>query len=363
MTALLPYQQKAIDYVNEIASLKKEEALRSISCSLARLDIGMNRYYEAMQHLRNKPHIDIHFHPERLTVNGRSVIEGLYADGIFRTQYDTGISSGSPTAFAGGERDLWEKHLFGGAYHVPEASCTARPKYGALEIACHPDGASPRFGSCYFVLRPELGTRSTFTYGGSQEEDALDKTGTLANIETVMAAIISGLEKEKGAFGIGDLTVPDFLELLMVQNDNLFCDAPIRPLGRALDSFVEVQIHGTIDLGQDVERLVADPSFRNGPIEESLKAIREKYAIPLNWHPGFVISAEQVPEEFRGYPVKPLAKRIAVGGGLDAAKIGEAANSVQLDPESWQDWGSSDYILTQFRRLWHILVLNGDPSK
>jgi hypothetical protein len=56
-----------------------------------------------------------------------------------------------------------------------------------------------------------------------------------------------------------------------------------------------------------------------------------------------------------------LAERIAGDGLLDAANIGAAANYVKLDPEAWRGWGSDDDILTQFRRLWHVLVLTGAP--
>jgi hypothetical protein len=68
-----------------------------------------------------------------------------------------------------------------------------------------------------------------------------------------------------------------------------------------------------------------------------------------------------VPDSFRGYPVRPLAERIAGDGMLDAANIGAAANSVTLDPDAWKDWASTDDTLTQFRRLWHVLVLIGAP--
>ena len=68
-----------------------------------------------------------------------------------------------------------------------------------------------------------------------------------------------------------------------------------------------------------------------------------------------------VSDIFRDYPVRPLAERIAGDGMLDAANIGAAANSVMLDPEAWNGWASADDILTQFRRLWHVLVLNGVP--
>jgi Protein of unknown function (DUF3626) len=71
----------------------------------------------------------------------------------------------------------------------------------------------------------------------------------------------------------------------------------------------------------------------------------------------------EVPGIFRGYAVRPLAERIAGDGMLDAANIGAAANSVKLDPEAWNGWASGDDILTQFRRLWHVLVLAGAPRR
>jgi hypothetical protein len=46
---------------------------------------------------------------------------------------------------------------------------------------------------------------------------------------------------------------------------------------------------------------------------------------------------------------------------LDAANIGAAANSVKLEAAAWKGWASDDDILTQFRRFWHVLVLNGAP--
>jgi len=80
------------------------------------------------------------------------------------SQFETGLSGGSPSAFPGGERDQWESQLFGGAYHEPDASPAGRPKYGALAVMDHPDGPAPRFGSCYFLLHAEVSSRSTFTF-------------------------------------------------------------------------------------------------------------------------------------------------------------------------------------------------------
>ena len=64
------------------------------------------------------------------------------------------------------------------------------------------------------------------------------------------------------------------------------------------------------------------------------------------------LTHSQMPNYFRGFAVKPLAYRIAGQGILDAAKIGNVANSAQLESESWEGWGSYDDTLTLFRGLW-----------
>ncbi|HHY43192.1 MAG TPA: DUF3626 domain-containing protein [Thermoanaerobacterales bacterium] len=50
----------------------------------------------------------------------------------------------------GGDRFLWEQRIFFDAY-PPES--IDRPKYGALNVFQYIDGASVRFGSCFFTLK------------------------------------------------------------------------------------------------------------------------------------------------------------------------------------------------------------------
>jgi hypothetical protein len=227
---------------------------------------------------------------------------------------------------------------------------------------CHPDGPAPRFGSCYFLLHPKVSKRSTFTFGGSHEEHASERTGTLGLLDPVMAPLLAQLVEGRGAFGVDNLTAAGFLHQLTYGLSKPFLDPQTRPLGRALDSFIEVQVHGEVRLYEDVERLVADPAFQDHPSGRVLGAICTKYEIPLSWHPGFTLAVSKVPDVFRDYPVRPLAERIAPQGILNAANIGAAANSVVFEPKAWKDWASHEDTLTQFRRLWHVVVLNGEPN-
>ncbi len=364
----MPQQRKALEHIEALADRLSPGARENINAILGRMALNENAYDGAIESVQSHGRVAIHFHPERLCRRRMTVAESLLETGEYQSQFETGLSSGSPTAYTGGERDLWESRLFGGAYHEAEVPSAGRPKYGALHVMDHPDGPAPRFGSCYFLLRPEVSSRCTFTFGGSHETEAVDRTGTLKTLNPVMAPLLAQLERGEGAFGISHLTVSEFLAQLRHGLSKPFRNPRTRPLGRALDSFIEVQIHGGIRLDKDVERLVADPAFQGEATGAVLASIGAEYQIALSWHPGFSLPVCRVPDVFRDYPVRPLAERIAGQSVLDAANIGAVANTLELEPEAWKTWASDadplvrhQVTLAQFRRLWHVLVLNGGP--
>ncbi len=359
LIGLLPHQRNAITNIKTQTAAGNVEACETIRRVLTRSGIDERSYYLALQQLYTHGRIHLHFHPERLTSNQKTVAEGLLLDGRFRNQYETRISNGSPTAFPGGERDEWERICFGGCYHFEEVPFSDRPKYGALDLLQHPDGACPRFGSCYFVLKPEVSKRSTYTLGGNQDDLALEKTGCLDSLHAVFAPLLLHIEQGLEVLGLTQITVAHFLEKLSELPAYTVGESWNRPLGNALDSFVEAQIHGSIDLLHDIDLLVADPSFRTTPIEATLAKICFKYKIDFAWHPGYELPVDEVPELFRGHATRSLAKRIAKDGILNAAKIGKAWNSYHLKPELWPELGPRNKALTSFRRVWHVLVKLG----
>lgn len=355
-------QLEALRHVRASACSRQAGARRRLNAILDRGHLSPAAWAEAMESLRRHAQVVLHFHPDRLTAIGRSVAEGLLADGVYRSQYETRISSGSPTAYAGGLRDTWEASLFGGAYHAPGVAAGERPKYGALGVFHYADGASPRFGSCYLVLHPAVSTRCTFSYGDSVTEP--EHVGTLDAMDDVLAALLDDIEAHGCALGRDGLSVPGFVEYLC---DGLPChdDPASWPMGRVLDAYIEAQVHGSVDLKADVARLVADPSFRDTATGEHLETACRRYGIALSWHPGFTLPAESVPDDFRGPAMPPLARRIAEMAGtdvLDAATIGVAAASLHRQPEAWREWGSHEDVLRLLRQLWHVLVRYGVSS-
>ncbi|MGI5244652.1 DUF3626 domain-containing protein [Dactylosporangium sp. CA-139066] len=281
--------------------------------------------------------ITVNFHPDR-AVAGRTVIEGLLADGCFRSQFETGISNGGLTAYPGGDRDRWEERMFGGAYQRPGVRAADRPKYGALNLRHHDDGAAPRFGSAHLRLRRHVRDRTTFTFGDSNNHP------TAAGTADAFDAVLAALRAHHGEGALERRATP----------------GP----GRALDDYVEAQIHGPLSLPDDVEAIVLDSSFTSSGCGTAGVAARlaERYGVRVEWRAGFRLAPGAVPAEFRGPEVPMLALLLCERRGVDAvdpALIGAAARDVVADPGAWAEWGGGAEALQLLKYLWHCLVRFG----
>ena len=144
-------------------------------------------FEEAVANLKSHARIALHFHPDRLDSSMKSIAEALFEQGIYKSQFETLLSNGSVSAYPGGERDLWEQRIFGGAYQLEGVTNDQRPKYGALNLMLHPDGPAPRFGSCYFLLSPKVSYRSTYTYLDSHQDPK--EKGTYEEFDMILAAL------------------------------------------------------------------------------------------------------------------------------------------------------------------------------
>ncbi|MBL7257860.1 DUF3626 domain-containing protein [Paractinoplanes lichenicola] len=283
--------------------------------------------------------ITVSFHPDRLLADGLTVAEHLAAEGVYRSQFETGISNGGLTAYAGGDRDLWEQRMFPGVY----ADGRGRPIYGGLNLAGYPDGASPRFGSCHLVLNASVLPRATFSHGDSFTAPTV--FGTAGTFSAVWAALLDEVERTGSALNLPAASPEQWVAALT---------APRTGPGRAMDHYVEAQVHGGVTLSEHVTAVVADPSFRRTPVEPLLRSL----APELRWSPGFVLPAAEFPDELRGPEVPPLARAVATHYGLDvldAAAVGRATR----EPGTWSSFGTPAEVLQLLKKVWHILVLRG----
>lgn len=251
--------------------------------------------------------VTINFHPE-LPTDGVTVLRALARDGSYRSQFETGVTSGDPSARPGGGRWDWERRLFGGAYDA--ALPSERPKYGALDDRGRAVGAAPRFGPVHLRLTESTLDRTTFCYPDS------------------------GLEPE--AFAVARRC--DLLEVVERS----------RQVRRSAEDdyidYVEAQVHGRIDLARDVEAIVLDPCYAGTEVER----VAADLPCPVQWHGGFRldVGAVLLHAAYRDAHVAQAAVRLARSGVLDALAVGAA----------WRDGRCPTRVLLH---VWHYVAWFG----
>ncbi|KAE9364105.1 hypothetical protein N431DRAFT_432193 [Stipitochalara longipes BDJ] len=347
-------QQKAIAQLRSDAISLRSAAIDTLTSILRMSNLPFSSLDLAITSIRQHASVVLHFHPDR-PVGLRTVAKGLLEDGIYKSQFETGISNGSVSAHLGGDRDEWERLLFNGAYNGVEA--IHRPKYGALDLMRNSDGPAPRFGSCFFVLKPEVSTRSTFTFGGSQADPKY--RGTLNELHAILSASFQECFTHDFALGVSNIRPSQLMERIL--NLGVPSQVQVSP-SRNLDHFVEAQVHGDITLDHDILELVADPSFRNCDIGQDLEAMSIRYNFPLRWHQGFHMQATNVPMDFRGPSMPFLALRVARDGVIDAKAIGTGARELSRDQNAWKERGTHAEVLQELKLLWHVLVRFGESG-
>lgn len=354
-------QLSALEYITEYARGRKSEAKQTIKDILKMSDIGMETFDEAVEKIKSHARVALHFHPDRPDPDMKTVAEALLEQGTYRSQFETLLSNGSVSAYPGGERDLWEKRIFGGAYQVEGTKNSERPKYGALDLMLHPDGPAPRFGSCYLLLSPKVSYRSTYTYLDSHEDPK--EKGTYEEFDDILAALLDEVFARDFAIGEKNLTPRKLVDHLLLNLDKPFSDPSGKEGNRNLNHYIEAQVHGDVSLKEDAEILVADPSFKGTQTGEVLAQICSKYSIGLYWHMGFALPTDEVPTDFRGPSMPSLAKRIAKEEFIDVSMIGDAAIELKRDPDAWRDRGTYREVLQELKLLWHVLVRFGQPLR
>lgn len=295
--------------------------------------------------------LTVNFHPDRIGRGGRSVAAGLLSDGAYRSQWATGISSGSRSALHGGERQRFEREFFGGAYDDIDPDSGERPVYGAFDLVVDDHGGSPRFGSSFLVLRSHVRERTTMCIGDTHA--APRDVGSFDEPWSILAGLG---EQAAGRNLLNRRLGTDALLALLERHD-----LP-RSASRDLDGYVEIQIHGGVHLAADVEGIVLDPSFRGTDVEQDLAAAAARHGFELAWHRGSELAVDDVRHDFRGPTMPALARHVAGPSGiLDARAIGvTAAEHPYEEPAPHGDPPES--TPQQLKYLWHTLLACGHDA-
>lgn len=343
------YQEEAIRRVREYALSKSTEHRAFVDrvCEPLGVDLPL-----LIKRVLDNP-ITINFHPDRYANNGKTVLENLTEQGMYHSQFRTGTTNGGRSAHLGGNRFQWEQRMFFDAY--PPDSLD-RPKYGALNLFRFLDGASVRFGSCFFSLKHDIISKCTFSYGDSSTHPT-----TLCTADTfvgVIAGLLDDLSKKERVLNQIVSSQQEGLALLLHQRSRA------KDLGRNLDHCIEAHIHGDIHMDRDVDCFYVDSSFRDTPFHEQAENFSCMYNIELCWIPKRQVEIDVIEALFRGPMIPVLARgieeRFGKGlGVLDAALIGSASRDISLHPNNWTEFGNEPELFQYIKQLWHTLSYFG----
>lgn len=246
--------------------------------------------------------VALHFHPDLLTERG-PVLACIASDRRYRSQFETRVSNGGLTAFEGGARWQWESRIFGG--HYDRCPAEERPKYGALDLAEDAHGPAPRFGSCFFRVRPEVLQRCSFCFPDSYYEPTCFGTARRMGLQALLEA---------------------------------------SPPEDPLDRYVEAHVHGVLSIPEDMQALVLDPSYRETEVERWALGL----GCAVEWHPGYEVRVDVLRDNatYRGPEIVEVAERVASGELLTPRRLGEARRDPRFDAQ-------------QLKRVWHCLARFG----
>lgn len=241
------------------------------------------------------------------------MLDAIVARGVYRSQWETGTSNGGLTARPGGDRWRWESRIFDGRYD--DADAADRPVYGSWNRRDDPYGASPRFGSAYLRLRPEVIERATFCWPDSVY--APEAIGGPERLEELCRLADRGL--------LDQSVPPD--------------SAAELPLDDPLNDYVEAHVHGGLNITRDVEALILDPTDR-----EEHTGILGQIGCPILAHPGYRVTADGIDPHYRGHV--PVELALKLGGEITPARLAAASRSGDHDAQAVK-W------------LWHCLARYG----
>jgi hypothetical protein len=345
----MSWSERAVHAVRVTAAARRDEALRRWQLSGAG---AATSDPSDLRLLTMIGRLTVNFHPDRVARSGLTVAEGMAGTGRYVSQWVTGISNGGRSAFAGGDRHRWEKKLFAHAYADADPSKVEFPNYGAWDLLGDPHRGSPRFGSCFLVLSDHVRERATICVGDSHAGPT--DIGTFDTPWCLLAALAE--QVDQGSL----LGAPvDQRGLVGVLDHPRVRTTPRRDL----DHYVEMQVHGGIDLRTDVDSIVLDPSFRATNIERAVTELSDRYDVEVGWHAGSELAVDQIPTDFGGPTMPEVGARAArVDGIVDAHSIGVTARTIRL-PEMQISGDPPESDAQQLKYLWHtLLALGSDAS-
>ena len=225
---------------------------------------SIQKEYELFNKIQNADHLQkllLYIRDEApiiIHIDIANLCDTFMKDKYYRNLFETGHSKGTNCTTS---RTTWENRMFNYIYDE-KTTPFDRVKYGVLNVLNDPYGVNAcySYGNSYFRLK-RVRLRTSFADG-----DTSSATSTLSSCEYYCHILAKYNQEELNA------------TLDVALNRKKYVNSSI------ISVYKEVQIHGPVDLSENVEALVVNPSHKlNKPLIIKLDKLGEKYGFNVVW--------------------------------------------------------------------------------
>lgn len=336
-----------IKYVDDYANQFSKGAYLSIQMLLKKNSISGMDPKDINKKILSKK-LTINYHPDLINNNKDTVVKSILDSGRYYNQYITNLSNGHLSVKNDKQREIWEKKIFGPGLSMKTSE---RPKYGALNIFNYIDGASPKYGSCYFELNSLILERCTFLIADSNNEMKIK--GTKNNFDLLLLTMMIEIIKTGKLFGKEFKSLNAFLDFLLYGTENKY------EMGKnILDYGLEAQIFGVIDLSRDVEYVYIDESYRGTCLHYYFEKLSIKYNIGIRWIPERKLLLSELFLNYKNNQSQliDVVKQIIFGEYINANMLGQIRSIVTMNFEVYCKYGSLAEWNHLFNYIWKCIV-------
>lgn len=239
-------QKLAIKYCKKKSKIHEDQARGTVLINFIQLGFTEEDLDKVINYIKNDIKVTIN-------VGQNTIANFLINEDHYKSGFELNIFEKNS------QRDNWEKNLFHSIYD--DCQPIERVKYGALNMFNKKDGVESckGYGECIFVLKDELKNRISFVKG-----DSCTMMFHICTFKYCTALLVH----------LSD----DYLKSLVAHVNNNVIDKPKHKVFH----YIEAQIHGSIRLNMDIEKLLVPSKIMNDrAIENKLTMFCEKNNIIL----------------------------------------------------------------------------------
>lgn len=201
----------------------------------------------AVKYLQENVQIIIHFDLNK-------IIDHFINDNYYRNKFEVVINDGDGSYCK--SRIIWEKNLFSNNYD--KAKNFERVKYGCINVFNNKNGVSvaKMYGDSYLILKNKIKSRTSFVIGDSS---------------TMQFQICSFDDPIHFFHYIDNKMFIEYMEMIIKKRNN---NEVIHVQRYKYDIYIEVQIHGLINLSKDIEKIMINKKHKKDGLYDK---VIEKY--------------------------------------------------------------------------------------